>query len=203
MPTKHYAASALCTGTALIVAGGIDDKYQKLKAVEVLNTETGQWHTAPDLPEPLSHSSLTLCGDLIYILGGLNKYRTSTNSVYSCSLNSLLSFPGSKSLGKHLVTQSSRDSIWNRVADLPVKASTAVTLHGQLLVIGGRESKVKPSTAVHMYQPTTNSWEVISHMTTPRSRCLAAVLPDNQLMVVGGLTTGNKKCDSVEFGTVI
>ena len=41
-------------------------------------------------------------------------------------------------------------------------------------------------------------------MTTPRRECLAAVLPDNQLMVVGGGTSDKtKKCDSVEFGTVV
>ena len=203
MPTKRYCVSALCTGTALIVAGGVDD--QKLKTVEVLNTETGQWLTAPDLLEPLARSSLTLCGDLLYLLGGFNKDSSATNSVCSCSLSSLLSSIGSKSLGGRLVntlTRSSKGSPWNRVADLPVTGSTAVSLHGRLLAIGGRDSKDKPSTAVHMYQSTTNSWEVISHMTTPRSRCLSAVLPDNQLMVVGGWTTGGI-CDSVEFGTVI
>ena len=78
-----------------------------------------------------------------------------------------------------------------------------MSLHGQLLAIGGKDSEDKHSTAVRMYQPITNSWEVISHMTTPRAACLSAVLPDNQLMVVGRYTTGDKKCDSVEFGTVI
>ena len=112
---------------------------------------------------------------------------------------------GSKSLGERLVstlTRSRKGSPWNRVDDLPVICSTAVSLHGRLLAIGGKDSEGKRSTAVHMYQPTTNSWEIISHMTTPRAECLLAVLPDNQLMVVGGWTTDDKICDSVEFGTV-
>ena len=37
MPTKHYAVSTLCTGTALIVMEGAGDKDQTLKIVEVLN----------------------------------------------------------------------------------------------------------------------------------------------------------------------
>ena len=49
-----------------------------------------------------------------------------------------------------------------------------------------------------MYKPTTNSWEVISHMKTSRYNCIAGVLPNNQLMVVGGDTGG----DSVELATV-
>ena len=196
MPTERCCVSALCTGTALIVAGGSGIFSRRLKTVEVLNTETRQWHTAPDLLEPMSQSSLTLCGDHVYLLGGYTKDKARACSVYSCLLSSFLSSAGSKSLG----------GTWNRVADLPVEHSTAVTLHGQLLAIGGRYSKDKLSTAaVHIYQPTIDSWEVISHMpvTIPRNGCLAAVLPDNQLMVVGGWTTKDNKCDSVEFGTLI
>ena len=208
MLTKRYAMSALCTGTTLIIAGGWGrrgDRDEVLNTVEVLNTETREWHTATHLPQPLMLSSIALCGDLVYLLGGVNKNKTYTNSVYSCLLTSLLFSTGSKTLGGRLVstlTRSSKGSTWNRVADLPIKVSTAVSLHGRLLAIGGADSKGEPTTAVHMYQPTTNSWEVISHMTTPRSTCLSAVLPDNQLMVVGGWTTGNKRCDSVEFGIV-
>ena len=206
MPTKRFGTSALCTGTTLIAAGGNSgSKEEALKTVEVLNTETREWHTAADLPQPLSSSSTALCGDLVYLLGGFDKDKVGTNSMYSCSVTSLLSSTGSSSLGERLIstlTRSSKVSPWNRVADLPIKVSTAVSLHGRLLAIGGKDSKDEPTTAVHMYQPTTNSWEVISHMTMPRYHCLSAVLPDNQLLVVGGATTGDEECDSVEFGTV-
>ena len=126
--------------------------------------------------------------------------------MYSCSLTSFLFSAGSKSLGGHLVntliTQSSTGSPWNRVTDLPVPASTTVSLHGRLLAISREDSKGKPTTTVHMYQPTTNSWEVISHMIIPRSQYLSALLPDNQLMVVGGLTIDGEKCDLIEFGII-
>ena len=72
---------------------------------------------------------------------------------------------------------------------------TCVSIHGQLLAIGGRrDTDGKPITAIHMYNPTTDSWEVISHMGTPRRGCIATVLPNNQLMVVGG------KIGKKEFG---
>ena len=98
------------------------------------------------------------------------------------------------------LTRSRKVCSWNTVADLPVALSSAVTLHGQLLAIGGKDSNEKSTTAIHIYQPATNSWEIISHMTTPRSKCLAAVLPDDQLMVVGGYASDNKLCNFVEFG---
>ena len=208
MPTKRFSISALCTGTTLIAAGGwggCKDEILKTVDSEVLNTETQEWHTAADLPQPLSGASIALCGDLLYLLGGYNKERVATYSVYSCSVISLLSSTGSKTLGGRPVstlTQSSKGSPWNRVANLPVKCSTAVSLHGRLLAIGGEDSKGETTPAVHVYQPTINFWEVISHMTTPRSVCSSAVLPDYQLMVVGGWISGKKYCDSVEFGTV-
>ena len=59
----------------------------------------------------------------------------------------------------------------------------------------------KPTSAVHMYNPTTNFWEVISHMATPRYNCYAAVLPNNQLMVVGGKTDSGET-DSVELAAI-
>ena len=76
--------------------------------------------------------------------------------------------------------------VWNKVAAPPVTDTTCVSILGRLLTIGGMDSNNKPTTAVYMYNPDSDSWEVISHMATPRYYCFAAVLPNNQLMVVGG-----------------
>ena len=88
-----------------------------------------------------------------------------------------------------------------QLADTPVTFSSWVALHGQLLGVGGRDSDNKQTTAIHMYNTTTNSWEVISHMATPRHRCLVAVLPHNELMVVGGVKP-HGKTDTVEIATI-
>ena len=78
VPTKRSYIATLCTEAALVVAGGVDDNHQKLKTVEILDTEIRQWHTAPDLPEPLSESSLILRGELIYLMGGYNENKVGT-----------------------------------------------------------------------------------------------------------------------------
>ena len=75
-----------------------------------------------------------------------------------------------------------------------MKFSTSITLQGQLLAIGGVDADGKPSTAVHVHNQTTDSWKTDSHMTTPRTKCIVAVLPDNQLMVVGGRTDAANSC---------
>ena len=57
MPTKRQGACALCTETALIVAGGQGDKGE-IATTEILNTATHQWSTAIDLPLPIFGGSL-------------------------------------------------------------------------------------------------------------------------------------------------
>jgi hypothetical protein len=87
--------------------------------------------------------------------------------------------------------------VWNRIADLPVTYSSCVSFHGNLLAIGGRSSTTKLATTdVRVYQPSTNRWDVVSHMTKPRRQCFTGILqPDDQLIVVGGETSNNSNVD--------
>ena len=199
MPTKRDNTTALCTGTALIVAGGMGEGGRVLSTVEVMNTETHQWSTAADLPEPLYFASATVCGDQIYMLGGANKHFSFTKLVYNCSMNALLQSCIRTSLPLKLVE---RAKIWRRVADLPVTHSACKSFRGSLLLAtGGRMDSGKATTAVYMYDSITNTWEIISHMTTGRFQCFTAVLPGNQLMAVGGNTDGGMT-DTVELGSL-
>ena len=208
MPTKRRFVTVMCTETVLIIAGGLREDYGSLATVEVLNFETSQWSTAVDLPKPLFCYSAAVHGDQLYMLGGamFNK------AVYTCSVSALLQTCTQKSSLQEctsalsLSNSSSGVGVWSKLPDLPVKESTCVTFCGQLLAIGGEDSDNKPTTAVYMYNQATNSWNVISHMITARRQPFAAVLPNNQLMVVGGQTKINDRwtySDSVEFGSLI
>ena len=192
MQVARTHSMALCTGTALIVAGGWNET-----SVEVMNTETQKWSNAAHLPEPVYNASITICGDRLYVLGGYGPTYEGVMSVLTCSLSTLLQscsadFPDSI-------------EVWTRIADLPVTNSTCVSLNGRLLAIGGIELTDQPActTAVYMYNSTANAWEIVSHMQVARSHCYAAVLPDNRLMVVGGKCDpkGNK-INEVEFATM-
>ena len=151
----------------------------------MLNSESKQWSIAADLPKPLRlypAPAAAVFGDQIYIMG---------NTMYTCSVQPLLTS-----------TRNSGSRVWKQVAAPPVTETTCVPIHGQLLAIGGKGSDEEPTSAVHMYNPTTNSWEVISHMETPRYSCVATVIPNNQLMVIGGYTSEHGGTDSVEFASV-
>ena len=194
MPTKRESSTALSTGTALIVAGGRTKDSSLLKTIEVLNTTTNQWSTVADLPQPLCDAPAAVCGEYIYIL------RPSESNMYTCSVLTLV-----QSSKLFLASLRKRGTgVWTALAAPPVTQTSFVSIYGRLLAIGGNDSDWKTTAAIHMYNSTSDSWEVISHMAVPRRLCVAAVLPNNQLMVVGGRTgkgthTGT---NSVELATI-
>ena len=198
MTTKRYMAIAVTTGRALIIAGGYGDRGD-LATVEIMNTDTRQWSTAADLPQPMSSASATVCGDRIYM--------SDVKSVIKCSLPALLQSCRPKIFEAQTSTPSPQGPVWSTVADLPGRRSTLVSINNRLLAIGGLDSDDKPTTAVHLYDPVNNSWQTISHLSTPRWLCFAVVLPNNRIMVVGGNTKGlglgYSETNTVEFAIVV
>ena len=69
-----------------------------------------------------------------------------------------------------------------------------------MLAIGGYDDG-NPTGAIHCYDVTTNSWCVIGEMPTPRCQVLTAVLPCNELVVVGGLDTNYKLLTTTDIAT--
>ena len=55
-----------------------------------MDTESYQWSTAADLPQPMRYASATICGDQLYMLGGDSKNYDPIKSVYICSVSTLL-----------------------------------------------------------------------------------------------------------------
>ena len=202
MPTSRYGACALCTGAALIVAGGEENADTgKLATIEVLNTATSQWSKAVDLPQQMFGGSLLqISNDTLYMLGAYGRYPCSIPSMYSCSLGTFLQSCTPQSLGSNCTGSHSPFSVWRKGCGLPAVDSAYVSLDGRLLAVGGKDSVDRPVKTVHWYNPSSNSWEIVSQMATPRCECYAAVLPNNQLVVVGGYT-GKGKTETVEIGT--
>ena len=177
MPTKRSHTAAVTTKQHLIVAGG-KDRWNPLNTVEVMDIHTLVWSTAASLPHPYSYASATICKDYIYMLGGLDK-DGKTQSVLTCSPTELLqSCSGTAS-----------DSVWQRITDVPVYRSTCAAVNGELVAIGGEDVSYNTTSAVYRFNQTTDCWDIISSMPTTRCYCLVAVLPTNEMMVVGGFIT--------------
>ena len=181
MTYYHGSPAVATTNTSLIVAGGFGPDQQKA-TVEVMDTQTFHWSTVASLPHPLSQATATICGSRLYLGGGFSG--GATNSVLMCEVSDLLqSQPAT--------------SVWKEVTELPVVCSSLVTLHHQLLAVGGGITS-----EVRQYDVTTNSWNVISEMKVKRQRCFTAVLPNDRVIVCGG-NTPDGKTDSVEIATIV
>ena len=77
--------------------------------------------------------------------------------------------------------------------------STCAAVNGELLAVGGCDGDLKPIAAIHKYNPTTNSWDLISNMPTARYWSRVTVLPTNEMMVVGGNISIKIRIDNVEI----
>ena len=194
MLTKRHEVTAVVAEEYLIVAGG-SAGLSCVSSVEVMDTRALVWSTVASLPHPYAVASSVICGDHLYILGGWDD-EDKTKSVLTCSLTELLQ------------SSTASSPVWHRVADSPAYVSTCAAVNGELLAVGGCDKKDKDTTkevdttAVHKYTPSTNSWCLISDMATARWRCLVAVLPTSELMVVGGYKDVNNDVDNFEIATL-
>jgi len=181
MPTKRRWPAVISAQNYLIAVGGWGVGV-RLSTVEIMDTNTLEWFTAASLPEPASLMSATVCGGRLYLLGGFNKYGNRTHAVFTCTLDSLI-----RSCHPPWPTPpyTSEASVWQRVSDVPARASTCTTLNGKLLAIGGVDSYDNDIADVHMYNAGSDSWLGLGNMSIARRWCLVVGLRD-YIIVVGG-----------------
>ena len=192
MPTKRVLPAAANTPTHLVVAGGTQSLLEDPKAtVEVLNTETLQWSTASSLPKAVGYPQMTTCDGCMYL-------SSRDNNAFSCSVEDLLKSTnnsGGGSAWTRLVhalkstNSSNGGSVWTRLAIVDASwYSGLATLRGCVLAIGGADDMFghNPTGTIQCYDVVTNTWSVMGEMPTPRYKVLTAVLPSNELVVVGG-----------------
>ena len=191
MPTSRWGLAAVCRGTSLIAAGGLDGG-RALRTVEVMDTESLQWTLVNPLPHPMQWASIAVSQEKVYLLGGFDQ-NCPTLSVFTCS--TLQTQP----LDAQLEKPANQLTPWHQAADAPRYFSTAVCVGEVLLAIGGASAAGENTSAIAAYNRTSDSWEDIGHMTTPRSRPLVALLPSNELIVAGGFGGYTK----VEIGKIV
>ena len=209
MTYYHNVPAVVCTSTSLIVAGGHGPNAERAP-VEVMDTETLRWSTAASLPRRWHQATAVISGNRLYMAGGFEN-DNKTKSVLTCSVSELhqstatqhqaLGTRQAKDFGAQPFTRSCR--VWQEVAPLPVDSSSPVIFHGRLLAVGGYDSDYNSSASVQEYDPATNSWKVISDMKNKRYQCFTAVLPDNTLLVVGGIVRTGTHTASVEVASPV
>ena len=182
---SYTTAVSSSDGEYIIVIGGYVGGYRGgwTATVELFQVSSRRWHQLKDLPQPLPDPSPTICGEKLHVIG---RY----GNVYSCSLRALLSSdrPITSELIPHLIS-------WTSLPPLPVTFSTAATLSGQLVIIGGSEcwSSVKT-----IHQLFNGQWVKIGSMSSGRSRCLVVSPSPDKMMIVGGVLGSCEQLDVVE-----
>ena len=187
MNTARSCTTVVSTsdGEYLIVIGGGGSTWTA--TVELFQVKSRRWYQLADLPRPLTLPSATICGDQLKVIG------INANG-YSCSLAAL------PSSDKPIPPQSIPHLIsWTSLV-LPVRGSTAATLCGQLVLIGGRRDGLLVSPVVNsIHQLVDGKWVEIDSMTSGRYDCLVASPSPDKIIVV----SGHGAWDSVEECVVV
>ena len=202
MPTVRCWAAVVSTTTHVAVMGGWNGT-NRLAITEVMDIQTKQWSTASPLPYEIRLATTTLCGEILYLMGGLtnsNKY-----SGLSCRFSDLIQSTQSTRPSTQKQPSSSmiatHSKVWHNIPDLPVRCSTCVTVQGKVLAIGGRDKQNKWTTSIYELNTDNNEWSHKGHMKIAKWHCLATALPDNNILVVGGSTDGFITTDETEIAT--
>ena len=170
MPTPRYSPAVVMYDIWLLVAGGSADR--DLATVELFNTSTNQWLArASSLPTPCSVLTSATINNLGYFV-------TVSKQVYRVSLPDIVSQIVDQS------TASKSPALWHRLPDTPLESSTAISLRGYLIAVGGYHGN--PRTDIHLYQPESEQWTKVGDLPNARYYCSCVVLPSGELLVAGG-----------------
>ena len=182
MKTARDSTAVVSTsdGEYVLVIGG-DGGGGWTTAVELLQVRNRRWSELTHLTRPLSYPSATICGNLIHVIGR-------DGDGFSCSFQDL------PSSDQPTTSQSrSRTISWSPLPRLPVTYSTAATLYGQLVIIGGLRGG---SSVNSIHQLVDGQWVEIGSMSSGRMGCLVVSLLPDKMMIVGGVC--GVTTDSVE-----
>jgi len=192
MPTPRSSPAVATYNQWLVVAGGRD--YNELAAVvgipnylaavEVLDTDNHQWLSASSLPVKCGHVTTAILQDQLYLVGG------TLNKTLVANLPDII----------HSST-SATTKPWRTLPAPPLERSAAITVHGALLAVAGCHDN-KRSTAIHVYQPATNSWSKVGDLPSPRSSCACIVLHSGELLVAGGYDSNVKRTARVDVAVM-
>ena len=180
MPTARYFCCADSYNGWLVVIGGRKTNRAHLTAVEVLNTNTGEWYPGPPLPVPLSQMKITNDGNMCYLMGGCVAGGRESNLVFSTSIQALTLHVKSKR----------KPEMWLEIPGTQLFWSTPVAIKGSLYAVGGstkgKGKDAKSTAAIHLYNPETGGWAKVGDLPFPRHNCTCAVNSNGELFVAGG-----------------
>lgn len=189
MITPRHSPAVATYNMWLVVAGGMKSGLN-LATVEVLHTTSRQWWCTSPLPVKCRNMTSAIIQNELFLVGG-----SLTTQTLVISLHDLIQGSASSAITKTLPQ-------WRTLSPPPLNCSAALPLRGSLLAIGGRHGNDARSTAIHTYQPATNSWSKVGDLPSARSHCSCTLLPSGDILVAGGTDSNGKLSSRVDTASL-
>ena len=158
-------------GSYIVVIGGDGGRWNA--TVELFHVRSRRWYELTNLSQALPRPSATICDNQIHVIG-------LDGTGYSCSLQALLSSD------QPITSQSILNILtWTPLPRPPVESSTAATLCGQLVTVGGLRGMSQVNC---IHQLMDGQWVKIGSMS--RTMCLVVTPSPDKMMIVGGYGGG-------------
>jgi N-acetylneuraminic acid mutarotase len=179
MPTpRALSTSAFLNGKIYVIGGALTRFSDALATVEAYDPKINAWDTSiADLPVPLCGATSQVVDEILYVIGGANKYVGNTSSieyqtVFAYNLDS---------------------NKWVQKHDIPSKRAWHATdvNAGKIYLMGGTFDRVARDD-VYMFDSDLNVWEEQPSMPTA-SAFLATEGIDENIYAMGGMNQGEPK----------
>ena len=186
MPTGRARPAVICHANFLLVTGGLaEDGSTVLNTTDVLDLTTMKWSTPEglNLPVPLWGHHLALCGEYLYLVGGMNVFpMQSTKDFNSQAWRAKWSDVKQSAAPQHYQPQ--RD-VWTQISDPPTLCPTPISCGGTLYTVSGM-TDVKAISTVYSYITARNQWVSVGDMSVGRVYHCAVPLSSSTIFVAGG-----------------
>ena len=187
MPTGRSRPAVISHDNLLLVTGGVaEDDSTVLNTTDVLDLTTMKWATPQglNLPIPLWHHHLVLCGEYLYLAGGNLVCPVHSPQHYnSQAWRAKWSDVRQTAAPQHSQPQR---GLWTRIADPPTLVPTTVSCGGTLYTAGGVTRDWKPVRTVYSYVAARNQWVFVGDMSVGRAWHCAVPLSSTSIFVAGG-----------------
>lgn len=184
LPMWRLGDAAAAVNGKIYLIGGYDHhknlggRAPALSTVDVYDTQTNTWRTAPNMPTPRIAPKTAVLSNEIYVFGGYDRKGPR----------------GEKRNKKIVEMYDTRTDTWVKKRNMPTlrDSFTTAVVNGKIYVIGGREHNKRfdepmVTGLVEVYDPLTNRWEKRADMPTKRGSTDAVVV-DDKIYVLGGYT---------------
>jgi hypothetical protein len=183
--SREFHAAALLASGQVLITGGLNSGGAVVSTAELYDPATGKFTLTTNPPPGTnmvvpreSHSATTLTSGQVLIAGG----RDDKGAILS---SAELYNPAT---GAFVLTGSMTDSRQFHTATLML----AGPLTGMVLIAGGQDESLADQASAELYNPDTGTFAATTgNMTSARQSHIAALLGNGEVLLAGGLGTGD------------